>query len=288
MGEIVAAACVSHSPGLTGFPDRAELKSAENVFGAFSELSTAIRAARPDAIVAISSEHFTNFFLSNLPTFAIGTADAYELPATDPFSNFLKIPRHPYPGHPSLGEEIYRGLLEREFDPALVAGDYGFDESFAVPLTLLVDQAPIPVVPILVNAIHPPCPTLRRCYGLGTAIRDIIINQKAVERVMVLGTGGLSHWVGLPRAGEIDEAFDARVLDALKAGDAELLLKLSDEEIDEAGNGAHELRSWLVVCGATLSMPFTVLAYEPVPAWLTGTCVAQVDLGSQLRRKGGI
>ncbi len=278
MGRLVAAACVSHSPGLTGFPERAEPEPAREVLGGFDALATTVEAAQLDAIVMVSAEHFTNFSIANLPTFAVGTASTYELPATDAFSAFLRIGRHRHPGHAPLGEAVYRGLLRRDFDPALAAGGYGFDEGFAVPLTLLSGERPIPVVPLVVNAIHEPYPSLRRCHALGVALAEIIESQDVADRVMVIGTGGLSHWVGLPRAGEIDTAFDRRVLDAVAVGELESLLDLTDEEIDRSGNGAHELRAWLVAAGATGDSPFTVLAYEPIPAWLTGTCVVQAQL----------
>jgi len=275
MGRIVAAACVAHSPGLTGFPEKADPKKADAVLGGFSELASAVSVSGADAIVMVSGEHFTNFFVSNFPAFAVGTATDYQLPATEAFSSFLRIPFHRYPGHPALGDAVYRGLLARDFDPSLVAGGYGFDEGFAVPLTLLVGDDPIPVVPVIVNSVHEPYPTLRRCHALGVALGEIIESQDVAERVAVLGTGGLSHWVGLARAGEIDEAFDRRVIEALEKGEPEGLLNLSDAEIEAAGNGAHEIRSWLVAAAAAGHVPFTQLAYEPVPAWLTGTCVMQ-------------
>lgn len=281
MGRIVAAGCVSHSPGLTGFPQRAEPGAARRVLDAFAQLKASLAAARPDAVVMISAEHFTNLFLDNLPTFAVGTASGYDLPANQAFSSFLDIDAHPYPGQANLGEAMYRGLLARDFDPALVAGGYGFDEGFAVPLTLLTEGFAPPVVPLVLNAVHEPYPSLRRCYALGTALAEAVADQHHAERVALMGTGGLSHWVGLPQAGEIDRDFDQRILDALVAGRGEQLCDLSDKEIEAAGNGAHEIRAWLAVAGAVGTAPFEVLAYEPVPAWLTGTCVARVCLDQE-------
>lgn len=282
MGRLVAAACVSHSPGLTGFPDAAEQGAARRVFEGFAELARSLARLRPDALVLVSAEHYTNFFVANLPSFAVGTAPAYELPANDAFAEFLGIDRRSYPGHAALGESLYRGLLARDFDPSLVAGGYGFDEGFAVPLALLgATEAPVPVVPVVVNAVHDPYPPLARCHALGQALARAVDDQDAAARVAVIGTGGLSHWVGLPRAGEIDEAFDARVLEALAEGRGAELCKLRDDEVEAAGNGAHEIRTWLAVAGAAGNAPFEVLAYEAVPAWLTGTCVARARLGEQ-------
>ena len=272
--SVVGVACMSHSPGITGFPERADPEAAKAVLAGVDQLAAVVDEADPDAFVVVSTEHFTNFFVSNLPSFAVGTATGYDLPASDAFAAFLGIERRRYPGHPTLGEALYAGLLAEEFDPALVAGGYGFDEAFGVPLSLLARGRDIPVVPIVVNAVHAPYPPLARCHRLGAAIRRIVEAQGVAERVMVLGTGGLSHWVGVAGAGTIDTEFDRRVLDAFEAGRAERLLSLSDAELEASGNGAHEVRAWLVAAGAAGGARFRTLAYEPVPAWLTGTAVA--------------
>jgi aromatic ring-opening dioxygenase catalytic subunit (LigB family) len=280
MGRVVAAMCLSHSPGLTGFPERARPESARRVLDAVSLLARELAEARPDALVVVSAEHYTNFFVSNLPTFALGTAERYEMPASDAFASFLRIPRHRYPGHAELGGALARELVARGFDLSLCAGGYGFDEGFAVPLALLAGSSPVPVVPIVVNAVHPPYPSLSRCLELGAMLAEAVEAQPIAERVALVGSGGLSHWVGTARAGEIDEAFDRRVLEALATGKATALAELDDAELGAAGNGAHELRAWLVVAGAVDPAPFEVLAYEPVPAWLTGTAVARAALGT--------
>lgn len=280
MGRVVAVGCVAHSPGLTGFPERAPADAASRVFAGFSDLAARLAQSQPDAVVVVSGEHFTNFFVSNLPTFAVGTATGYELPATDAFAGFLGLPRRRYPGAAGLGEALFAGLLARDFDPALVAGGYGFDEGFAVPLTLLTGERAVPVVPVVVNTLHPPYPSLGRCWSLGRALRQAIEDQDRAARVAVLGTGGLSHWVGLARAGEINGAFDRAVIAALGSGDPERLLALTDHDIDQAGNGAHEIRAWVVAAGVAGAVPFDLLAYEPVPAWLTGTCVMAASDGA--------
>jgi protocatechuate 4,5-dioxygenase beta chain/2,3-dihydroxyphenylpropionate 1,2-dioxygenase len=285
-GSIVAAACMSHSPGITGFPERADPVAARHVMEGFGRLAATMASVGPDAIVMVSAEHFTNFFIDNLPPFAIGTASGYELPASAAFASFLKIPQRRYPGHEALGRTLHAGLIASEFDPALVAGGYGFDEGFAVPLALVVGDRPVPVVPVVVNTVYPPYPSLRRCYAFGSALAGVLAAQDVAERVMVLGTGGLSHWVGLPRAGEIDEVFDREVLDAFASGQVERILDMGDDEIDRSGNGAHEVRAWVMVAGAVSAAlggspgraAFSVLAYEPVPAWLTGTCVLEARL----------
>src|SRR5919112_6401093 len=107
MGKIVGAFAASHSPGVTGWPERAEPRKREAIEGAFAEARRRIDALEPDAIIAISVEHFTNFNFGNLPAFAIATADSYLGPVTPEMSNFLRVEQHPYPGNGKLGRHIY-------------------------------------------------------------------------------------------------------------------------------------------------------------------------------------
>jgi hypothetical protein len=113
---------------------------------------------------------------------------------------------------------------------------------------------------------------VRRWYEFGKALGDAIRSFPGPERVAVVGAGGLSHWIGTPRVGDIEEDFDRWFLDRLEAGAIDELLDLPDGEIELAGNGAHEIRSWLAVAGAAAGRART-LAYEPVYPWITGMAV---------------
>lgn len=277
MGQIVGVFATSHAPGITGFPERADDAQRRHVEEGFAELARRMAELRPDAIVAVSVEHFTNFFLNNLPAFAIGTADSYLGPVTAEMADFLRVPQHKYPGHAELANHLYRFALANQFDPALVAGGFAFDENFCVPLRHLDPESVVPLVPIIVNGVNPPFPTVRRCYAFGQMLRAAIEAQSLAERVVVLGTGGLSHWVGMPESGTINEEFDRDFLNRLGSGDPDQLTALTDEEINRAGNGAHEIRPWVVAAGAA-GVGFDTLAYAAVPAWLTGTAVAAARL----------
>ncbi|WP_052664812.1 hypothetical protein [Nitriliruptor alkaliphilus] len=274
MGRVVGVFATSHSPGITGFPEKADPAKRAAVDAAYGQVRDRIAELEPDAIVGVSVEHFTNFFMDNLPVFSIATAEDFEAPVTDEMGEFLRVERRRHAGHPALAEHVRAHALAEEFDPSLVGGDFAWDENFCVPLKHLDPEHRYPVVPIIVNAVEPPMPTLNRCYEFGRMLRRAIEAQDVASRVVVLGTGGLSHWVGLPEAGNINEAFDRRFLDHLSAGDIGPILALTEEQIDAAGNGAHEIRSWLVAAGTAEGRGFDVLAYEPVPEWLTGTAVA--------------
>lgn len=272
MAALAGVFATAHSPGLTGFPDRVDAAKREPIRAAFEQVAERLREISPDAIVAVSVEHFTNFFLANLPAFAIATGDSHLGPVTPEMASFLGIAQRRYPGDRGLGAHLYRYALGHDFDPALADGGFDFDENFCVPLELL-RASDIPVVPVIVNGVNPPYPTARRCYAFGRMLAGAIAAADQVRTVVVLATGGLSHWVGMPRAGTIDENFDRDFLARLARGDEKELTDYDDDQIEAAGNGAHEIRAWLVAAGAA-GAGFDTLAYQPTPEWLTGTAVA--------------
>ena len=95
-------------------------------------------------------------------------------------------------------------------------------------------------------------------------------------RVVILATGGLSHSVGEPEMGRIDETFDREVLQLFADGaHGPLLAMLTNERMAQAGNGAAELRFWLAAHGAARSGSFELIHYEPVAATYTGCGFAE-------------
>ena len=91
-----------------------------------------IRATRPDALVVVAAEHFANFFMNNMPAFAIGMADSYEGPIED--EAFLRIKRATVPGNKALSKKLIEGVMQT-VDVAY-AEEWKFDHGIAVPLAL--------------------------------------------------------------------------------------------------------------------------------------------------------
>ena len=116
------------------------------------------------------------------------------------------------------------------------------------------------------------------------------------DRVLIIGTGGLSHSPpslevdtydisdeerariiaeGMPAAREkIKPAWDRTFLEALATWDRDALCTLTDNARAEAGAGANEVRTWLAAGAAGGGRPVTTLVYQPVPEWITGMAVA--------------
>lgn len=265
MAELVAAVAASHAPFITAGPELAEAGQRERVHAAMADLRAELERVRADVLIVCSNEHFTNFFLDNFPPFCIGVGERHVGPA----EAWLRIPRGTLPGHAALGRWLVERALADDFDPAF-SEDLVLDHGIMSVLHFLDPDRRIPVVPIVQNCAVAPMPSLGRCYRLGAALGRAIEAWPVPARVALVGAGGLSHWVGMPGMGRIDAEFDRWFLDRLAAGRTDEVLALTDAEVERAGNGAHEIRSWLTVAGAVPEKAARVLAYEPVSAWVTG------------------
>jgi Uncharacterized conserved protein len=248
----------------------------KNFFGALDFLKQEAVDRGVQAVVVLSNEHYTNFFLENFPQYCIGLGEKN----WGPTEEWLPIDKVWIPGHPGLANHIAQYTLDHGFDPAfshLLELDHGIMTVYFE----LDNDMKLPLVPIVQNCAVPPLVPVRRAYEFGKALGDAIRSYDGLERVAVVGAGGLSHWIGNPRVGDINEEFDRWFLEVLESGDLEQVLDMPNEEIELAGNGNHEMRSWLAVAGAvSATQPkATKLAYEAVYPWITGMAVAQWETG---------
>lgn len=260
------AAAMSHAPGITAFPDAPPADMRLRYRAALQEAKRAFDKAKPDVLVVVAPDHFTNFFVDNMPPFCIGLNERYE----GPVEEWLRIDRRVVPGAREVAKDIlstcFDSGIELSFSEAL-----RLEHSVMVPLSILSPETDVPIVWIMLNCQVPPLPRLRRCYELGRTLRSVF--DRRAERFALIGTGGLSHWPGAPEGGNIDEAFDREFLQALDKGEPEAVLALSNERIDRAGFGAWEVRQWLTVLGAVPERRARTLAYIAAKEWETGCAV---------------
>ena len=276
MAEIVAAALTSHAPLITGKLDIARPEQRERLHAGFHELGRRLAAARPDLIVMFVNDHLQNFPYSNMPAFCVGLADAYDAPSPGG-ARLMRLPPRKLPGRPDWGMGLLQAGLAGGIDFAYSYEIESWDE-LSVPLHFLDPGGQVPLVPVYTNCGAPPLPTLRRCHAVGAFVGDFIRGRPAGERVAVVASGGISHWVGTPETGRINEAFDQLVLDHVARADVEPLVRLTETEIErEAGNGGQELRNWVALLGAVPGGKGEVLAYEAVPEWITGCATVWVQ-----------
>ena len=110
-------------------------------------------------------------------------------------------------------------LVADEFDMTIM-NDIDVDHGLTVPLSLICGKPeawPFKVIPICVNVIQYPQPTAARCYELGQAIRKAVESFDEDLKVVIVGTGGMSHQIQGERAGLINQEFDTLFLDKLSA-----------------------------------------------------------------------
>ena len=272
MAEIVMAYSASHAPMMTADPGSAPREQADNFFSALETVRDRAKETGVQAIVMVTGEHFTNFFLDGLPQVAIGLDDEH----LGPPEVWLQVPKKMVPSDSGLAKHIAAGLIEQGQQPAMSHG-MKLDHGFMTVYYWLDRTMELPMVPIVVNCTTPPLMTARQFHDFGVAIGNAIRSYDGLERVALVAGGGLSHFVGEPRVGDIDEDFDHWFLDQLASGDLSPILELPNDVLMEAGNGTGEVRAWIALAAAMGDKPGHVLAYEPVYEWINGMGVVLYD-----------
>lgn len=224
------------------------------------------------AIVMMTGEHFTNFFLDGLPQIAIGLDDEH----LGPPEVWLQVPKKMVPSDAGLAAHITASLVEQGQQPALSYG-MKIDHGFMTVYYWLDNSMELPMVPIVLNCTTPPLMTVRQFHDFGKALGNAIRSYDGLERVALVAGGGLSHFVGEPRVGDIDEEFDNWFLDILGSGDLSPILDIPNDELMLAGNGTGEIRAWVALAAAMGDAPGKVLAYEAVYEWINGMGVVMYD-----------
>jgi aromatic ring-opening dioxygenase catalytic subunit (LigB family) len=271
--SLVFAAIASHAPGITGRVNMVEPAIAREFHDAYRALAGRLAAARPDALVIVAAEHFANFFMNNMPSFAVGMADRYEGPIEDP--NWLKIERTTIPGNAALSGRLIRGMMQT-VDLAY-AEEWKFDHGIMVPLHFLTPSYDLPVIPMNINCQGPPLAPLHRAWALGEALRRAA--DSLPERIAVVGTGGISHWPATPDSGKINEVWDREFLRRWEANDKAALLSYTDEATyRDAGQGGFEIRTFITVAAAAKGLG-SLKHYRAIPPFAVGCTVADMSIG---------
>ncbi|WP_084161265.1 3-carboxyethylcatechol 2,3-dioxygenase [Nocardia sp. BMG51109] len=177
----LALCCVSHSPllDLPG-PERELLDDIES---ALDEAARFVREFDPELVVTFSPDHYNGFFYKLMPPFCVGTA-ASGVGDYGTHAGPLDVPAE-------LALGLAESVLAADVDVA-VSMSMEVDHGTVQPLQRLLGSATArPVVPIFVNSVAVPLSPLRRAVALGTAVGAHLAGLG--KRVLVLGSGGLSH-----------------------------------------------------------------------------------------------
>jgi aromatic ring-opening dioxygenase catalytic subunit (LigB family) len=261
MAELVGVFASSHGPMIVrNWPTLAPAAK-DSLTAGFTELGRRIKAARPDVLIEISPDHWVNFFIDNLPGICVGVGETHDGP---PEPWLKAFPHRTIAGHAPLASHIVETAFARDFEPS-VSYRLALDHGFCIPLWKAgLDPLP-PIVPIVLNDLEPPHPSVKRCFAWGSMLAEAVASFPEKLRVGILATGGLSHSIGEPDMGRIDEAFDRECLRRFEAGDPPGLFGFLNERLAGAGNGAAEVRNWVAAHGAARGRGFDLIKYDPIP-----------------------
>ena len=204
--------------------------------------------AKPDVCIVVYNDHASAFSLELIPTFVIGTAPSF-VPADEGFGR-RQVPT--VQGYPELAWHMAESLILDEFDMT-IANKMDVDHGLTVPLSVMYGQPtewPCKVIPICVNVVQYPPPTGNRCLNLGRAITEAVRSFPGNERIVIFGTGGLSHQLQGERAGLINADYDNAFLDRIVADPVAQARVSHTEYMREAGSEGIEMVMWLVMRGA--------------------------------------
>jgi hypothetical protein len=169
-----------------------------------------------------------------------------------------------HPVESGLGLHIIESLIREEFDVAQLRKlpeerhGGGIGHAFGFIYRRLMNDEVVPHVPILLNTFYPPNqPGLRRCYELGRALRRAIEGWDSDKTVVLIASGGLSHFV-------IEEDLDQEIIAGLREKD---LKKLTDHDVLRFNSGTSEIRNWIVVAGAMEDCDLSFELVDFVPCY---------------------
>src|SRR5690349_4076625 len=286
VARITAGVASSHVPAIGAAIDNKQTEEPywKRVFSGFEKSKEWMEQAKPDVAIIVYNDHASAFSVEIVPTFALGCAA--EFPPADEGWGPRPVPV--VKGHPELASHIAQSVILDEFD-LTICNKMEVDHGLTVPLNLAFGSPkewPCPVIPLAVNVVQYPPPTGKRCFDLGRAIRKAVKSYPEDLRVVVFGTGGMSHQISGPRAGLINSKFDKAFLDGLTKDPKKLAAMPHVEYMREAGAEGIELVMWHVMRGALDDKVKEVYRFYTVPA--SNTAVGHIileNVGKQAAKK---
>ena len=248
MARIVGGIGTSHAPSIAHAYDKGLRKEPlwAPLFDGYGPAKAWLEAQRPDLLVILYNDHMNRFFFDAYPTFALGVGDRHELAD----EGWGKRDFPPLAGDGDFAWHMARSLVADEFDPT-ICQEIAIDHGILSILPLLCEAPwPAPVLPLAVNVIQHPLPTARRLWKLGAALARAAASYGKDLRIVVIGTGGLSHQLHGERFGFVNPGWDNRFLDLLEH-DPETLAGYSHHQYMEWGGAESvEMIMWLGMSGA--------------------------------------
>lgn len=272
-----------------GFADLARLRAGENLHEqttgqvwaerhaacrrAIAQLADLYQAAQADLVIVFGNDQMELFGDDNMPALAAYLGEHIENQRYDeevirkmPPGIGVSVDGHippqgaTYPGAPEIGRHLIRQLIAEGFDIAALKGfpegKHTVPHAFGFIYRQLMQDRPVPSLPLFLNTFYPPNqPSARRCADFGRAVARAVQAWPGEERVVLVASGGLSHFV-------IDEELDQVMLDAIRTGDMRELESLNEWLLQ---SGSSEIKNWIPLAAAMseLGWPGTVIDYMP-------------------------
>jgi protocatechuate 4,5-dioxygenase beta chain len=250
MARIIGGIGTSHVPtiGVAYDKGRQNDPAWAPLFDGYKPVAAWLAEQKPDVLLFFYNDHATTFFFDLYPTFAIGIGERF--PVADEGAGSRGLPD--IRGNVEFQAHVAESLVNDEFDMTFFQSK-PIDHGVASPLPLLWPHEPDwpgTVIPIAINVLQYPLPTARRCYRLGQAVRRAIESYPEDLKVVIVGTGGLSHQIHGERTGFNNTEWDHEFLELFR-DDPERLLKMRHADFVRLG-GAESVEQimWLALRGA--------------------------------------
>jgi protocatechuate 4,5-dioxygenase beta chain len=277
VAKIIAGIASSHVPAIGVAVDRGMTGTPywEPLFKGFGPVREWLAKLAPDVAIIVYNDHANALSLEIIPTFLIGVADKF--PIAD--EGFGPRPVPVVQGCAPLAWHLAESLILDEFDMT-IANEMQVDHGLTVPLSITCGQPPawpFRVIPLCVNVVQYPPPTGARCFKLGQAIRRAVEKFDEDLRVVIYGTGGMSHQLQGERAGLINRRFDTAFLDGMTKDPLALTRITHTEYMREAGSEGIEMVMWHVMRGALEENVAEIYRHYHVPASNTAAAVLVLE-----------
>jgi Catalytic LigB subunit of aromatic ring-opening dioxygenase len=287
MAHLVGCLAMSHAPQLMLNPDHwgllnnrekeqlpnkpeleretAEVKWAKwnGCMEAIAKLRRKLEAFDPGIVIVVGDDQHENIVDDNMPPFSIYMGEEVEASTSLRYLKQSKSEnRTKYRVDAKLAESLIAGLMDEGFDPAYskrTRYEGGLGHAFARVLKFLMPDPTRRIVPVMVNTYYPPAPSAKRCLQFGQAVSSILRKLPGQERVVIVGSGGLSHT-------KIDEALDQGFIQALEHNDTDYMSAMPASVLVE---GTSEIRNWIVTAAAA-HRTGTIVDYFPLYRTRTG------------------
>jgi hypothetical protein len=211
---------------------------------AIDRLRQKLDVLNPDVIVIVGDDQHENMTDDNMPPFTLFLGD--EVAASLHFGYFGESPlaqMSKYKVDSEVAFSLFERLSENGFDLAWSRkprADFGLGHAFGRVLKFLMPEGRYPIVPVTINTFYAPTPSAARCLQFGQTLGSAIRRIDSRSRIVVVGSGGLSHF-------RINEELDHEFIAAIEAPDIPYLRTIPSAKLV---SGTSELRNWIITAGA--------------------------------------